>query len=208
MKIQVSDDYYVKSLNPVKYDYSSKNFSYAGSLSSMDSSCDSYKDVPILKPLECNVNSHQNEHGLYSVKNASIHQFNECTNLNNGRSEPTSNLIVMSYEACPYTVKLSEHAEYGNHPLENFYASNLSENQNSALHGSQLHTQHPKVNSLRQLKKELALKKQSSASYSNSNLNTSRIVQHHPQQQHRNMDPYFNSREILLSQDEIIASVV
>jgi hypothetical protein len=267
MKIQVSDDYFAKSIsNSAKYaGYSSKNFSYAGSISSMNSSaCDSsiphrldeYRDVPMLKPLECNVNNSNNDnHGLYSVKNASI-CYNECNNNNNNnnntsKTDPLSNLIVMSYEACPFTLSTGEDPsnnlhfkvnelnsiDYGNYPVENFYGTATATNLNPNNNPFQLaqYQSHSKVNSLKQLKKDLAIKKQvaatsSSASYGHSTLNNRindfhvNIEQNfpyqmtnqsgdfyqkqHPQQKHLESYQYFKNSEVILGQNDIIASVV
>jgi len=232
----------------------------------------------MLKPLECNVNNGNNDnHGLYSVKNASI-CYNECNNTNNNNNasnaDPLSNLIVMSYEACPFTLssgvaendedpsnslrfKVNElnSIDYGNYPVENFYgtatATNLNpianncmnnNNNNSNNNPFQLaqYQSHSKVNSLKQLKKDLAIKKQVAAtssaassqmpSYGHSTLNN-RINDFHvnieqnfpyqmtnqsgdfyqkqqPQQKHLESYQYFKNSEVILGQNDIIASVV
>jgi hypothetical protein len=262
MKIQVSDDYITKSSNSVKYGgYSCKNFSYAGSISSMNSSTrepsppppppphhllDEFCDTPILKPLECNVNNNNN-HGLYSVKNASI-CYNECNMPPTSKSEPLSNLIVMSYEACPFTLGAdnafnqnleTDSIDYGNRPLENFYGIATNTNANSISNNNnpfQLaqYQSHSKVNSLKQLKKDLAIKKQVAASSlpssSNFNFNNDNRIsdnvnneQNFPylmnsqsefyqnqHKQHKNLESYqyFKNSEIIIGQNDIIASVV
>ena len=249
MKIQVSDDYFAKNLNASKYGYSCKNFSYAGSLSSsMNSSCDSghldneFRGVPMMKPLECNVNntSHrfqqdQNEqHGLYSVKNASI-RYDESNA--NSKNDPLSNLIVMSYEACPFTLSAKNESrahtnelnsiDYGNHPLESFYGTSVSGNLSNAFQIAQIQSQNSKVNTLKQLKKDLALKKQVASAYNNSNLNNRMIPANNIssincvnseqtcsnqndiyQQKHLETYQYLKNSELLLGQHDIIASVV
>ena len=161
------------------------------------------------------------------------------------KSDPLSNLIVMSYEACPFTLGADDDInqnletnsiDYGNRPLENFYGTitntNSISNNNNPYQLAQYQS-HSKVNSLKQLKKDLAIKKQvaasSSSSSSNSNFNNNRmsdnvnIEQNFPylmnsqsefyqnqQQQHKHLESYkyFKKSEIILGQNDIIASVV
>lgn len=162
------DDYLSKNMNSMKYTgYSNNNFSYAGSFSSIGSS--SYESNPVddynnnhhskHQPMNRMNNlgadaglaksSSENDHGLYSVKTASIH-FNSISQMN---SHVDDNLIVSDLKE--YDVFESR---------ENLIRESLANfNQLNGTHFTPVPMMglNPKTSSLKKLKKEIALKKSS-----------------------------------------------
>jgi hypothetical protein len=141
-----------------------ENFNYAGSFSSIGESTHSYQSNLSQKE---NAKSHENEQGLYSVKNAAI-QYN-LTNL-------TANSQIQSLSPIDFKQMYDQQDMYFKANLvdlpndgnlsPNYECSYLETNSanNSSVHTSsslqqQSRLNQPKMNSLKQLKKELALKK-------------------------------------------------
>jgi hypothetical protein len=240
VKIQVIDDYLSKThLTAIKYgaQYGGRgiggggggnnNFSYAGSFSSIGSS--SYESSPSedlnmrgnnnnLAELAANNNNNMNnEHGLYSVKMASI-QFNSVSQQQSNNCAP-ANLVVSDVLTTlnDYDIfETRERASVNRAQLQNSSPGQQQQQQPNVL-------VNPKTSSLKKLKKEIALKK-SINNLNNSNGSSSHTTVSPPSRnspfnapinvinsssmEDKAIYEYLSSNQILLNPNHIIASVV